>query len=98
MDKENGVFSKLQYKVEDLQCDLEKFENETKINLQEHTKRMNKIQSKIDDVEKDVIVLIPKMDNAIEQMKELTSTIKKASFSLITIGIGFIMWYIQSIK
>ena len=63
---------------------------EIKEQLKDHEKR-------IVALEKTDAEFVIRLDHLLEKIESLTSWIKGLVFSIITVGVGFIIWYIQSL-
>ena len=63
---------------------------EIKEQLKDHEKR-------IVALEKSDAEFVIRLDHLLEKIESLTSWIKGLVFSIITVGVGFIIWYIQSL-
>lgn len=63
---------------------------EVKEQLREHEKR-------IVALEKSDAEFVIRLDHLLEKIENLTSWIKGLVFSIIATGVGFIIWYIQSL-
>ncbi len=65
---------------------------------------VQEVKETLRDHEKRIVILertdaefAIRLDNLLEKIESLTTWIKGLVFSIITIGIGFIIWYIQSL-
>lgn len=63
-----------------------------------HEKRLNNHGNRIDKLEQYQSRTEVKIENLIEQIKSLVSTIKWAMGLTITTLLGFFIWYIQSLR
>lgn len=59
--------------------------------------QLNDHENRIRRLEKDSTEMLVRLDNLCKQIAELTSTIKRAIYGAGAIGIGFVIWYIQSL-
>lgn len=73
------------------------FHRDTEEQLKDHEDRIRRL-------EKDSTEMLVRIDNLCKQIAELTETIKsmgqslkKAAYIAVTGGVGFVIWYIQSL-
>ncbi len=64
---------------------------EVKEQLKDHEKR-------ITFLEKTDAEFAIRLDNLLEKIESLTSWVKWLVISIVTTGVGFIIWYIQSLR
>lgn len=62
------------------------------------------VKEQLKDHERRIVVLEKKdaefairLDNLLEKIESLTTWIKGLVFSIVTTGVGFVIWYIQSL-
>lgn len=63
---------------------------EVREQLKDHEKRIGALERS--DAE-----MFVKIEALVEKLDQLVSMIKALIFSIITVGVGFIIWYIQSL-
>jgi hypothetical protein len=63
---------------------------EVKEQLKDHERRIVALEKK--DAEFAI-----RLDNLLEKIESLTTWIKGLVFSIVTTGVGFVIWYIQSL-
>ena len=63
-----------------------------------HDIRLNNHSGRIDNLEKHQSRTEVKMENLIEQIKSLVTTIKWAMGLTITTLLGFFIWYVQNLR
>ena len=63
---------------------------EVKGQLKDHERRIVALEKK--DAEFAI-----RLDNLLEKIESLTTWIKGLVFSIVTTGVGFVIWYIQSL-
>lgn len=70
---------------------------ETQKTLNDHEERLRELEQSNLKILGRLDALCEKVAELVESIRGLGQTLKKGSYVAITIGIGFIVWYVQSL-
>lgn len=68
-----------------------------KVKVQEYDKLLREHGRRLDKIEQDSAAFREQIKNLCSKIDELTGWVKALVLSIVGIGIGFIIWYIQSL-